>query len=602
MSNIPKSCMQAAPSGYYEVETKLGSMTQDAYRLAKRMKLSLDNYGGSVVSDAELLERFLTDRQDEVFAQLVQRHGPMVWGLCRRLLHHHTDAEDACQATYLTLFQQARRINNQSSLASWLYGVACRIVYKMKRTRSRALQREHRLARTEAQELETSWDQTIQEIIDAEMALLPAHYRAPLLLCYLQGQSQALAAQTLGWPIGTVAGRLSRAKELLRSRLIRRGVAPAIAAGISFEVVQAQFPIDLIEKTVHTIHSGGTLTVSLLTQGAGTTMLLTKWLTVGVVGIALTLGAGWCYSAFTLHSDGEKQVTAQSQQEQVKDNKFQGDYLLIQGTWRCENRHEVTGTLQGVQDLTFRGRKYARTAYKVDKENIGDRSYESDALDFVLDETQSPKRIELQELNTNISRTLMNPPEKGVERLLGTYQLNGDVLIIRLGGHVPYEVNKQGKVIAERNSPKATFPKAGDPDAPTLVYRRLGSELSRVIKEKSIQNIIGEAEQKLLEEQVRACDELVKQALSEYMAGKLSREIVLGTIKKRAEAKLELAGNNPIAMREALMEAFEAAKEGEAISNARFQAGSANKLEVVSAKVDRLNYELRLLRLQKPTK
>jgi hypothetical protein len=67
-------------------------MTQDAFRLAKRMRLSLDNHGGTIASDADLLQRFLVDRQDEAFAQLVQRHGPMVWALCQRLLHHHADA------------------------------------------------------------------------------------------------------------------------------------------------------------------------------------------------------------------------------------------------------------------------------------------------------------------------------------------------------------------------------------------------------------------------------------------------------------------------------------------------------------------------------
>ena len=284
--------MQPPPAGYYKVETKLSSMTQDAFRLAKRMRLSLDNRGDSIASDADLLQRFLAGRQDEAFAQL-QRCWPMVWALCQRLLHHHADAEDAFQATFLTLFQHAVRIQKQTSLTSWLYGVACRIAYKIKRTRVRAQQRELRLARPEEQTAETSWDHAIRDIMDAELARLPAHYREPLLLCYLQGQSQALAAQTLGWPIGTVAGRLSRAKQLLRSRLIRRGVAPVVAVGMSFDLAQAFQPNELLEKTLHTIHTGGTSTISLLTKGAVTTMLLTKWLTAGVIGIALTLEAGW---------------------------------------------------------------------------------------------------------------------------------------------------------------------------------------------------------------------------------------------------------------------------------------------------------------------
>ncbi|HQR08574.1 MAG TPA: sigma-70 family RNA polymerase sigma factor [Gemmatales bacterium] len=577
-------------------------MTQDAFRLAKRMRLSLDNHGGAIVSDAELLKRFLVDRQDEVFAQLVQRHGPMVWGLCQRLLHHHADGEDAFQATFLTLFQHAGRIHKQTSLASWLYGVACRIACKIKRTRVRAQQRELRLARTEEQTEETSWDQAIRDIMDAELARLPAHYREPLLLCYLQGQSQALAAQTLGWPIGTVAGRLSRAKELLRSRLIRRGVAPAVAAGMSFELAQAHLPSELIAKTLHTIHSGGTSTVSLLTKGVVTTMLLTKWLTAGAFGIALTLGAGWYYSAFSMQGDGKKEAATWSAPAPAKQNKEQSDYQLIQGQWRCETKHEVTGTLQSVEDLTFRGRKYARSTYKVEKGIVGERNYESDALDYVLDPNQSPRRMELQEVDSKETRRVSDPPEKGIERLLCTYQLSGDELTIHYGGHVPYEVNKQGKVIPDRNSPQATFPKPGDANVRTLVYRRQTPAIKKANVDEPIEKVISEAEQKLLEEQVKACEELVKLALREYMAGKLTREFYLTTIKKRAEAKLDLAGNNHAAMRVALNEALEAAKEGEAIANAKYQAGSGTLLDLTAAKVDRLNYELRLLRLEKAAK
>lgn len=573
-------------------------MTQDAFRLAKRMRLSLDNHGGVVVSDADLLQRFLVDRQDEVFAQLVQRHGPMVWGLCRRLLHHHADAEDAFQATFLTLFQQARRIQKQSSLAAWLYGVAGRIACKIKRTRARAEQRELKHARPEAQTEGTSWDQAIRDIMDAELARLPAHYREPLLLCYLQGQSQALAAQTLGWPIGTVAGRLSRAKELLRSRLIRRGVAPAVAAGMSFDLAQAHLPSGLLEKTLHTIHTGGTSTVALLTKGAVTTMLLAKWLTVGVVGIALTFGAGWCYSGFTIQAEGKKEAVAESQPAPVKQNTEPSDYQLIQGQWRCEVRHEVTGTLQSVEDLTFRGKKYAKSIYAVEKGAVGERNYESIALDYFLDPSKSPKRMEL----TTTNELGGGAPFVATKSSLCLYELNGDVLTVHYGAEVPFQFDQQGELVPDRKSISTSFPKPGDPNVRTLVYRRQGALSRKGETEGQNQKAFSEKERKLLEEQVQACEELVKQTSREYMAGKLSREIVLNAIKKRAEAKLDLAGNDHVAMRAALNEGLDAAKEVEAMANARYKAGSASLLELTTAKVDRLNYELRLLRLDKPAK
>jgi RNA polymerase sigma factor (sigma-70 family) len=711
--------MQPPPTGYYKVETKLSSMTQDAFRLAKRMRLSLDNHGGTIASDADLLQRFLSDRHDEVFAQLVQRHGPMVWGLCQRLLHHHADAEDAFQATFLTLFQHAAKIQKQTSLASWLYGVACRIAYKIKRTRVRAQQRELRLARPEEQAADTSWDQAIRDIMDAELARLPAHYREPLLLCYLQGQSQALAAQTLGWPIGTVAGRLSRAKQLLRSRLIRRGVAPAVAAGMSFDLAQAHLPGKLLEKTLHTIHTGGTSTVSLLTKGAVTTMLLTKWLTAGALGIALILGAGWGYSAFSMQGEGKKEAGTENQPTPAKQKATLDDYQLIQGQWRCEIRNEVTDTLLSVQDLTFRGKKYARSEYTVEKGVIGERNYESEALEFTLDPTQTPRRMELTNPRNGLGGGI--PVENIFERSLCTYELNGDTLTINYGISVRYQVDQQGKLVLDPNSPQATFPKPGDPNVRKLVYHRktpaikreeLEERVSKMLRpgevahamllpntpnrkvieqgdrvdieattkvadengsirtffvlqdievlagdrelnndrpkspmnrilvratrpqsltlkyhqdnfhigvvkrpEKpgtkttatapnvsGILNTVSEAEQKLLEERVQACEDVVKLRLQAYKAGQQTHEFLLDAIKKRTEAKIDLAGNNLAAMRAALNEALDAAKEGEAIANAKYQAGSGMLLDVTTAKVERLNYELRLLRLDKPTK
>ena len=679
-------------------------MTQDAFRLAKRMRLSLDNHGGAIASDADLLQRFLVNRHDEAFAQLVQRHGPMVWGLCQRLLHHHADAEDAFQATFLTLFQHAARIQKQTSLASWLYGVACRIAYKIKRTRVRAQQRELCLARPEEQAAETSWGQAIRDIMDAELARLPAHYREPLLLCYLQGQSQALAAQTLGWPIGTVAGRLSRAKQLLRSRLIRRGVAPAMAAGMSFDLAQAYLPSGLIEKTLHTIHTGGTSTVSLLTKGAVTTMLLTKWLTAGALGITLSLGAGWCYSAFSMQGEGKKEAPVENQPAPVKQTTEPTDYQRIQGQWRCEIRHEVTGTLLNVEDLTFRGKKYAKSSYGVEKGVIGERNYESNALEYVLDPNQSPKRMELQQVDpktTMFGQLGGAPVDNGIERFLCTYELNGDVLTINYGGNVPYQVNQQGKIVPDRNSPQATIPKPGDPNVRKLVYHRRislplkfgevahslmlsasfrstftsgdyvdvlgtiaqnarwvckeiqvlainpwinrdGTEsesiqvLLRVQVEQSLElkryenmgrldlvhhnpeavkkdtvnvasapespRVISEAEQKLLEERVQACEEVVKLRLEAYKAGKETINFLLEAIKHRADAKIDLAGNNPNAIRTVLNEALDCAKEVEARANDKYKAGSATFLELTTAKVDRLHYELQLLRLEKSTK
>jgi RNA polymerase sigma factor (sigma-70 family) len=186
-------------------------------------------------ADAALLERFRTWRDEAAFELLVYRHGPMVRGLCRRVLRHEQDAEDAFQATFLALARQARSVCG-ASLAGWLYRVAFHAALK---ARAKALRRGTDMLPDEigrdADPADALLAREVKAVLDEVVMRLPARYRLPVVLCYLQGRSNAEAAAELGCPKGTVDSRLSEARRRLRGRLVRRGLTPA--AGLALEWV-----------------------------------------------------------------------------------------------------------------------------------------------------------------------------------------------------------------------------------------------------------------------------------------------------------------------------------------------------------------------------
>jgi RNA polymerase sigma factor (sigma-70 family) len=176
-------------------------------------------------ADAQLLQRYVASQDEGAFAALVERHGPMVWGTCRRAAGDSHAAEDAFQATWLVLSRKARSIRDGGSLPGWLHRVALRLALAAPGTLVQEAPEDTPAAapgpeaEAEAREART--------VIDEEVDRLPEKYRLPVLLCFFQGRTHAEAAAELGWPIGTVAGRLARAKDRLRDRLTRRGLALA---------------------------------------------------------------------------------------------------------------------------------------------------------------------------------------------------------------------------------------------------------------------------------------------------------------------------------------------------------------------------------------
>jgi RNA polymerase sigma factor (sigma-70 family) len=182
-----------------------------------------------------LLQRFASRRDEEAFTALVERHGPMVLRVCRQMLRNADDADDAFQAVWLVLVRRAGQIRRGELLSGWLYGVALRVSAKV-RERAARTRREGQgfpVAELEASNSETPTD--LQPLLHEEINRLPEYYRSPVVLCYIESKTNEQAARELRCPVGTVKGRLARARELLRSRLRRRGVTPGLLAGLSLE-------------------------------------------------------------------------------------------------------------------------------------------------------------------------------------------------------------------------------------------------------------------------------------------------------------------------------------------------------------------------------
>jgi RNA polymerase sigma factor (sigma-70 family) len=247
-------------------------------------------------TDADLLTRFIDCSDEAAFAILVHRHGPLILGVCRRLLGDVHSADDAFQATFLLLARKAGRLRRPERLGPWLYGVARRVALRARATRGR--RREVPVVDMPAA---TPMDvDDLRPILDDAIARLPARDRTPVVLCYFQGLTYAEAARHLGCPAGTVSARLARARARLRVLLTRRGVAPtagAVAMSLAPETLSATVPVTLRRATV-ALATGTAVpaTIVALAKGVGHVMLLDKLKGLAVVAILGTVGAGaWVY-------------------------------------------------------------------------------------------------------------------------------------------------------------------------------------------------------------------------------------------------------------------------------------------------------------------
>ncbi len=258
------------------------------------------------LGEAQLLERFLSQGDEAAFEAILCRHGPMVLGVCRRVLDDPHDVADAFQTTFLILVKKARSIRDRDVLGTWLHGVARRVAVRAKVNARRRRTRERSGAegldvvqpgadRSDADEL--------RSLIDAELERLPLRYRQPVILCDLEGQTHEQAAMQLGCPVGTVKSRLSRGRDQLRSRLVRRGVAPSASLLASMLIPESAHavPVELIQQTLGAATrlaagnaiAAGTSSAGVVTlfKGVLRSMLITKlkYAAVGLTAVAITM-------------------------------------------------------------------------------------------------------------------------------------------------------------------------------------------------------------------------------------------------------------------------------------------------------------------------
>jgi RNA polymerase sigma factor (sigma-70 family) len=212
-------------------------MTAHPLQLLKHIRRMACPTGGHADSDAALLGRFVRGRDEGAFAALVRRHGPLVLGVCRRVLRDPHRAEDACQAVFLVLARKAPAVRPPDRLAAWLYGVARRVALKARQAEARRLRREAAGARARPaavppDPLDELTARELLLVLDEEVERLPAAYRLPVLLCCLEGKSREDAARQLGWTPASVKARLERGRRRLQQRLARRGLGLAAALAL----------------------------------------------------------------------------------------------------------------------------------------------------------------------------------------------------------------------------------------------------------------------------------------------------------------------------------------------------------------------------------
>ncbi len=264
-----------------------------------RFGLLLRAWAADDNGDGPLLERFACARDEMAFTALVQRHGAMVLGVCRRVLGHEHDSEDVFQATFLLLARKAPSIRNKASVASWLHGVAYRLALRARTGAARRRAHEQRAARPDRAGEALGDD--LRTVLDEELGRLPEKYRLPVVLCDLQGQTHEEASRLIGCAPGSMSWRLDRGRELLRQRLTRRGFtlsAGLLGTMLAEQAALAAVPPCLLATTVRAAVAfaagevaGGIVSApaAALVKGMLKTMFLAK-LRIGLV-VLLVLGA-----------------------------------------------------------------------------------------------------------------------------------------------------------------------------------------------------------------------------------------------------------------------------------------------------------------------
>ena len=375
--------------------------------------------GDLAQTDAQLLERFARRRDEPAFAAMMARHGPMVLGLCRRLLPDARDAEDAFQAAFLVLARKAGALRRQTLLGAWLYGVAWRVAVRLRGRAALRHRRERAGVDLDALPADDAAWSDARWVVHEEVQRLPDAYRSAVILCCLDGKTTEEAARLLRRPVGTVKSRLNRGREILRMRLTRRGVTASVGAvGTALAATTATATAALVNATVRAAipFATGAAASGLvsaravaLSQGVMRTMILTKVIVAAALLLAVVaLGGVGSFAYRTL-------AAAAGDPKVDPPKSAAADAEGIQGTWTAVSAEQdgKEAPAEAIKDFTL-----IVTADKLTFNPTGENRQSS----YKLDPSKTPKEIEL---------TPLDGPAKG-KPMKNIYRLDGDRLTLCL--------------------------------------------------------------------------------------------------------------------------------------------------------------------------
>jgi len=359
------------------------------------------------VTDGQLLERFLAASEEAAFEVLLRRHGPMVLGVCRRVLSNADDAEDAFQAVFLVLIRKAPSLLSRQTVGNWLYGVAYHTALKVRAAGWKRRVKERQAAAMSRSETTTEeMASVLLPLLDQELNRLPDKYREAVVLCELEGKTRGEAARQLELPVGTLSGRLTTARRMLARRLTRRGVTlsgAALATVLAPSIASASVPPTLLGSTLKAAAAvaagqaaGGVVSakVAALTHGMLKSMLLAKLkITTAVVLAVAVLGGGasvLAYGAIAAAADETRQeeparpavpeVAKLSAPQKSDEERLQGVWIPIASMVHGEKKDPADAKLQ-MWTLQFDG----------DKVTIPDAR----KVRYILDSSKRPKQLDI---------------------------------------------------------------------------------------------------------------------------------------------------------------------------------------------------------------
>jgi RNA polymerase sigma factor (sigma-70 family) len=378
------------------------------------------------LTDGDLVERFLAERDESAFAALIHRHGPMVLGVCRRILRNDADAEDAFQSTFLVLVRKAGSIRPRSMVGNWLYGVAHNTALKARSMNTKRLEKEREAAaRPQSEWAGPTWLR-LQPLLDQELNALPDKYRAAIVLCDLEGKPLKDVARQLGCPIGTIGTRVARGRVLLGRRLSRHGLVlstSALALLLSQNVATASVPAALVTSTTKAAaaYMTGSATISgvIPTTVANLTLAVLKSMLVDRIKIALAV-----FLMCSLIAAGGVSLAqqAQSSERRARANSTR-TVTELQGTWVIVSMEHAgkpvpQSTLKEFGDWVFDSDKFRVTTSK------------KSGGTFRTEPTTDPKEIDL------ITAFIGTEIDDGPRTRHGIYKLDGDTMTICLAGPI----------------------------------------------------------------------------------------------------------------------------------------------------------------------